>query len=90
MDDNNIEKYMSNESKEKPITEIPPINQIAVLFIYLLEYFEAGGLSEEESKDIFDIFIECVGNMKEEFHRMLIDHIIEKWALPLMKTKGNC
>ena len=89
MDDNNIKKYISSDSREKPLSEESPMNQLAVLFVYLFEYFEAGGLSEEESKDIFDIFIECVGNMKEESHEMLIDHIIEKWALPLMKTKGN-
>lgn len=90
MNDDNIEKNMHSDSREKPLTEISPMNQLAVLLIYLLEYFEAGGLSEEESKEIFDISLECVGNMKEESHKLLVDHIIEKWALPLMKTKGNC
>ena len=56
MNDNNIEKNMSSDAKEKPLNELPPMNQLAVLLVYLLEYFEAGGLSEEESKEIFDIF----------------------------------
>lgn len=80
---------MGSDLRKKTLNEKSPMNQLAVLFVYLFEYLEAGGLSEEESKDIFDVFIECVGNMKEESHEMLIDHIIEKWALPLMKTKGN-
>ena len=90
MNDKNIKKNTNSDSNEKPINEIPPMNQLAVLLVYLFEYFEAGGLAEEEAKDIFDIFLECIGNMKEESHEMLVDHIIEKWALPLMKTKGNC
>jgi hypothetical protein len=89
MNDNNIKKNMSSDEKEKPLNELPPMNQLAVLIVYLLEYFEAGGLSEEESKDIFDTFMECIGNMKEESHEMLVDRIIEKWALPLIKPKGN-
>jgi len=43
------------------------MNQLAVLFVYLFEYFEAGGLSEEESKEIFDFFIECVGKILNLF-----------------------
>lgn len=90
MNDEKREKDMISDLSDKPLNEMPPFNQLAVLLVYLLEYFEAGGLTEDESKEIFDIFLECIGNMKEESHGMLVDRIIENWALPLMKTKGNC
>lgn len=90
MNDKKREKNIISDLSDKPLNELLPDNQLAVLLVYLLEYFEAGGLTDDESIEIFDLFLECIGNMKEESHGMLVDRIIEKWTLPLMKTKGNC
>ena len=65
MNDKKREKNIISDLSEKPLNEIPPFNQLAILLVYLLEYFEAGGLSEEESKEIFDIFLECIGNRNQ-------------------------
>jgi len=60
-----------------------------MLLVLLFEYFKAGGLEKKESERIWYLFMDCVYNMEEYSHEKLVEHVIEKWALPLMKTKGN-
>ena len=83
---------MSNKNEPfegKELGEIPAINQLGVLFIQLFEFLKAGGLAEKEAERIWYLFMDCVYEMPVHTHGMLVDQIIEKWAMNIIKMKEN-
>jgi hypothetical protein len=74
---------------DKSLGELESHQKLSILLVMLLEFFQAGGLSETEAKDIYDTLMHCTGNLKDPAHHILIQDIIEKWALPQIKTEGN-
>ncbi len=77
-----------SKSNESGVNYESPINKIGLLITMLLQPAEAGGLSERDSKRIYYSMMECLDNLTEEGHRILLDDIIEKWA-PEMKKRTN-
>ena len=62
-------------------------DQIAILVAVILESATAGGMSEEQADVIYSLIMSNICNLEDDPFDMLLDDLIERWALPIVKGR---